>query len=742
MSPPRAPSVLGRPLDRVEGRLKVTGAARYAADHPVPGLVHAVLVTSTIAKGRIAAIDARGAEAAAGVLAVITHDNADRLPGRPRGEPGEDRALTLLQDAVVRYAGQPIAVVVAETFEQACHAAGLVRARYLGARHDVSWPPAGARGARPRHEDEPDTARGDVACALGTSEVRIERVYRTPLEAHTPMEPHATIALWEGPRKLTLYDASQGVFACRERVARLLGLRPAAVRVLSPWVGGGFGGKGPVWSHVVLAAMAARHVRRPVKLVLSREQMFGPVGWRPRTVQTVALGASRTGALAALRHDTLSETSTFDEFVELAGSPARMLYACPHVVTTHRLARLDVGTPSYMRAPGWASGTFALECAMDELAEAVGIDPLALRLRNYAERDAHVNRPWSTKALRDCYLLGAQRFGWGRRPLAAGSMRDGETLIGWGMATSVYPTHRDAASAVARVGSGGMVVVESGSQDLGTGTCTVMTQIAADALGIPPERVTFRLGDTRLPETPISGGSMTAASVGSAVLQAATALGDELICLAVADPRSPLAGLARDEVRLEGGRLIATKGTDGARPPRETLDELLARHPGRVIEARAEARPGGEAERWSAHAFGAQFVEVHVDARLRRVRVARMVGVFDVGRVLNAKTARSQLAGGMIGGIGMALTEEVLLDERLGRVVNGNLAEYHVPAQMDVPDIDVAWVGVRDERANPLGIKGIGEIGITGTAAAIANAVHHATGRRVRDLPITIDKLL
>ena len=557
------------------------------------------------------------------------------------------------------------------------------------------------------------------------------------------MEPHATVALWEGPRELTLYDSTQGVFDCREPAWRgSSGSAPRRCGCVSPWVGGGFGGKGPVWSHVVLAAMAARHVRRPVKLVLSREQMFGPVGWRPRTVQTVALGASRTGALTALRHDTLSGDLHVRRVRGAGGSPARMLYACPHVVTTHRLVRLDVGTPSYMRAPGWASGTFALECAMDELAEAVGIDPLALRLRNYAERDAHVNRPWSTKALRDCYLLGAQRFGWGRRPLAAGSMRDGETLIGWGMATSVYPTHRDAASAVARVGSGGMVVVESGSQDLGTGTCTVMTQIAADALGIPPERVTFRLGDTRLPETPISGGSMTAASVGSAVLQAATALGDELIRLAVADPRSPLAGLARDEVRLEGGRLIATKGTDGARPPRETLDELLARHSGRVIEARAEARPGGEAERWSAHAFGAQFVEVHVDARLRRVRVARMVGVFDVGRVLNAKTARSQLAGGMIGGIGMALTEEVLLDERLGRVVNGNLAEYHVPAQMDVPDIDVAWVGVPDERANPLGIKGIGEIGITGTAAAIANAVHHATGRRVRDLPITIDKLL
>jgi xanthine dehydrogenase YagR molybdenum-binding subunit len=576
-----------------------------------------------------------------------------------------------------------------------------------------------------------------VASALDRSDVRVEQAYTTPFETHNPMEPHATMAAWDGPRALTLHDGTQGIFDCRARVAEVLGLAPEDVRVISPYLGGGFGSKGPVWSHVVLAAMAARAVSRPVRLALTRPQMFGPVGWRSRTVQRVAIGATRAGAITAIRHDTLAQTSSFDEFVELAGLPARMLYACPHNATSHRLVRADIGTPSYMRAPGSAPGTYALECAMDELAYALDKDPVDLRLENYAAEDPETGRPWSENALRGCYREGAERFGWSRRPRAPGSMRDGEIRIGWGMATSVYPTHRSAASALARLHADGSVVIETGTQDIGTGTYTVVTQVAAEALGVSPRQVTCRLGDTRLPEAPISGGSQTAASVGSAVHLAALAVRAELFRLAVSDPRSPLSGVGPEDVRIEAGRLFH-RGT----PARgETISALLTRRGGAPLEKRVEARPDDEDAPVSTYAFGAQFVEVRVDD-LGRVHVSRMVGVFDIGRALNGKTARSQLVGGMVGGIGMALHEATILDERLGRVVNGNLADYHVPVQRDVPDIDVAWIGVADERANPIGAKGIGELGITGAAAAIANAVYHATRRRVRDLPITLDKLL
>jgi len=734
----------GRPIDRVDGRLKITGGARYAVEHDVPRLAYAVLVMSTIARGRVTALETGGAEQVPGVLAIMTHQNTPKLPGRPASaDPGRpsNRVLTLLQDDVVRYANQPIAVAVAETLEGAQDAAAQVRVAYAAQRHEVRMEPRLSEAYRPAHGARPDqstdSAQGDVLAGLAQADVRVEGVYFTASQTHNPMEPHGTIAVWDGPR-LTLHDATQGIFGDRQRVAGLLGLRAEDVRVISEYLGGGFGSKGPTWSHVVLAAMAARRVGRPVKLVLSRPQMFGPIGFRARTRQTISLGARRDGTLTAIRHDTVAQTSSFDEFMEPAGMAARMLYACPAIATSHRLVRADIGTPSYTRAPGWAPGTFALECAIDELAYAVEMDPLALRMRNYAEADPGTERPWSSKSLRECYHLGAERFGWARRPFAPGSLRDGAARIGWGMATSVYPTHRSAASAVARMLADGTLVIESGTQDLGTGTYTVMTQIAADALGLPTERVRFRLGDTEFPETPVSGGSQTAASTGSAVHQAATALRAKLVQLALADERSPLSGARADDVLVEGGRL-SVRG-DPSRS--ETLEALVARQGGGAVEARGDARPGDEQRQFSMYAFGAQFAEVRVDADLGSLRVSRMVGVFGAGRMLNAKTARSQLAGGMVWGIGMALLEDTVMDPRLGRIVNNNLAEYHVPVSADVPVIDVSWVDERDDHVNPIGVKGIGEIGITGATAAIANAVHHATGRRIRALPITLDKLL
>ncbi|HKZ05928.1 MAG TPA: xanthine dehydrogenase family protein molybdopterin-binding subunit [Methylomirabilota bacterium] len=732
------PELVGSGLERVDGRDKVTGSAGYTADHPVADVAHAVLVPSAIAHGRVEAIDAEAAEAVAGVVAVLTHDNAPRLRRLGRDADG-NHAILALQDADVRYANQPIAVVVADTLEQAREGARRLVVRYAAKTPLVGLDPVRGRSFRPKQvvEEKSDTARGTVTTALYRSPVRLEGVYTTAFQTHNPLEPHATVAVWEDGR-LTLYDATQGIFDCRARVAKIFGLRADAVRVVSPFVGGGFGSKGPVWSHVVLAAMAARHVGRPVKLVLERPQMFGPVGWRSRTRQTLALGAERDGTLTALHHHTLAETSTFDEFMEPSSLPARMLYAAPASATTHRLVRSTIATPSYARAPGWASGSFALECAMDELAWTLGLDPIELRLRNYAEKDPDTGLPWSSNGLRECYRIGATRFGWHRRAPQPGVWRDGDWRVGWGMAVSVYPTHRSEASAVARVHDDGSLVVEVGTQDIGTGTYTILTQIAADALGIPPAQVAVRLGDTDYPETPISGGSQTAASAGSAVHQAVTALRAEVIRRARKDPASPLHEVPADCVAIEEGRLFDSRVFGKG----ESVASLLTRQGRPHLEARADAAPGPEADEYAMYAFGAQFAEVRVDAELGVIRVSRMVGVFDVGRALNSRTLRSQLMGGMVWGIGLALTEDTVLDGRVGRVVNGNLADYHVPVEADVPELDVTWIGAPDACVNPVCAKGVGELSITGAPAAIANAIYHATGRRVRALPITLDKLL
>ncbi len=585
--------------------------------------------------------------------------------------------------------------------------------------------------------DPASSARGDMAGGFAQAVAHEEHTYETPFQVHNPMEPHATIAVWDGPDKLTLHDATQGIFGDRERVASLLGISPDNVHVISRFLGGGFGSKGPTWSHVVLAAMAAREVKRPVKLVVERPQMFGMLGMRSRTHQTVEAGALRDGTLTALRHDTVCQTSSFDQFVEAASVTARMLYAVPNNSTTHKLVRSDIGTPSFMRAPGECPGTYALECAMDELAYLLKMDPIELRLKNYAEQDPEKNRPWSSKSLRECYRLGADRFGWSRRQMEPGSMRDGDALIGMGMATAVYPTRRSESHALARVNADGSILVEAGTQDLGTGTYTVMTQIAADAIGVPPSQVVFRLGDTDYPETPVSGGSQTAASTGSAVHLAGQALREKLVWTAVNDSKSPLFGANSQDVTIEGGRLTLRDGSKG-----EPLEALVKRQSQPFIEAEADAKPGSEREQYSMYAFGAQFAEVRVDASLGQIRVTRMVGAFGAGRILNPKTARNQFMGGMMWGLSMALEEHAMMDPALGRFVNNNLAEYHVPVHADAPEMDVVWVDEQDPHVNPIGVKGIGEIGNTGSAAAIANAVYHATGKRVRDLPITPDKLL
>ncbi len=734
------PDAIGQPMTRVDGRLKVTGKALYTADHNIPNVTHAVLATSSIAKGRITSIDTHAAERVPGVLAVLTHKNKLKLakdPSTVSPSSPADRALQLLQDDRILYGNQPIAVAVAETFEAALEAARLVTAQYAeqapSIRLDQGLPHAYIPKKVGGAGDPATSSRGDFDNQFPHAPVHFQQTYTTPFQTHSPLEPHATIAVWDGPDMLTLYDTSQGIFGDRKRTAELLGLAPENVRVVSLFLGGGFGSKGPCWSHTMICALAAREVKRPVKLVVRRPQMFGPVGCRSATHQTISVGARADGKLAALKNETITHTSTFDEFTETASLPTRMLYSVPNNATVQKLVRSDIGTPSYTRAPGEAPGTFALEVAMDELAVKLRVDPLELRLKNYAERDEEKNLPWSGKSLRECYQKGAEKFGWSNRQPEPRSMREGHTLIGWGMATAVYPARRSPASALARMNSDGTVLVEAGTQDVGGGTYTIMTQIAADALGVPVSSVTFKLGDTRYPETPVSGGSQTAATAGAAVNEAAHALRQKLFDLAMSDPNFAVPGATVADLSLANSN-VTLRGKSKA------IRELVGGEP--YIEAQASTKQNEDTKEYSMFSFGAQFAEVRVDADLGQVKVSRMVGAFGAGTILNAKTARSQFIGGMIWGISFALLEHTAYDERLGRIVNNNLAEYHVPTNADVGAIDVLWIDEPDHHVSPMGAKGIGEIGITGSAAAIANAIYHATGKRIRDLPITPDKLL
>ncbi len=706
-------ALIGQAVNRVDGRQKVTGGATYAAEFDAPGQAYGAIVRSTVANGRIASIDGTAAERAPGVLAVLTWCNAPRLAYREHHapvDPSVGERLHVLQDDRVNHQGQPVALVIAGTLEQAGYAAALVRVAYAPepATTDVARLEPALRTQTDQGAARPsETRRGDPEGALAGAEVKVDWTYVIPRENHNPIELHATIAAWQGDR-LTLWDKTQWVGNVADEIAAVFGIPAENIRVVSPFVGGAFGSGLRPWSHVTLAALGARAVGRPVKIMLSRREMYYGTGYRPHTVQRVALGASRDGRLAAIVHDAWQETSTYEAYSEALLDATRFLHSCPNVYTRHRLAPMNVHTPTWMRAPGEASGVFALECAMDELAVALGMDPVELRLRNEPEQDEFKKLPFSSRSTRECYRIGAERFGWSRRDPKPGSMRDGRWLIGWGMATATYPMHYAPASARARLLPDGTAEVASAASDMGPGTWTSMTQVAADALGLPLERVRFALGDNRLPKTPPHGGSMTMASVGSAVQAACRK--------------------AREDALALGGA--------------NDLVEAMRRI-GRPVEVSAEVRPGDEARRFSMHAFGAVFVEVAVDPELGETRVRRIVGAYGAGRVVNPKTSRSQCIGGMIGGIGMALMEHSVVDLRNGRVANANLAEYALPVHADAPPVmDVLFVEEHDPHVNPLGVKGLGEIAIVGVASAITSAVFHATGRRIRELPVTPDKLL
>jgi xanthine dehydrogenase YagR molybdenum-binding subunit len=705
---------------RSDAAAKVTGRARFAADQPVAGLRHAVLVTAAVPSGRIRMLDTAEAEAAPGVEAVLTHRNALRL------SPIKGlymHRLPPLQDDRVHYEGQPIALVVAEQPEQARAAAAELRIEYdpevvptvLDDALAEAWTPTPIPRWGPA-----DTAVGDVGAGLAAADLVIERRYRTANRHHNAMEPSATTAHWDADGGLTLYDSTQGVANVQTVIASALGLDPAQVHVVCPWTGGGFGSKGHVWPHQIIASMAARMLGGGVRLVLTRAQSFTSHGYQPATRQTVTLGATSEGRLTAIRHVSLNQTARYAEYPELAATGTRTAYACPAIETAHLVAPVATIVPTPMRAPHEGPGMFALESAMDELATEIGMDPLELRMRNYAETDPTTGEPFSSKELRACYLAGSRLFGWGDRPASPRSRREGHKLIGSGMATALMNQYAFPASARVGVSRGGEVVVETGTQEIGTGTYTVLGQIAAETLGCSPDRVTVRLGDSGLPPTGMSAGSSTTLSVGSAVRSAA---GDLLERLAVLernrDPAEPVE--------------VPTGSTPEDRWRR--LTRRLAHGSAERLWGQGQWAPQDNGH--SLHTFGAVFAEVEVDEDLGLVRVRRMVGVYSAGRIINPLTARSQMTGGMVWGIGQALLEQSTTDSVLGRFVSKNMAGYLVPVQADVPELHAEFIDEYDSQSGTIGARGVGELGAVGVAAAIANAVHHATGTRIRELPIT-----
>jgi xanthine dehydrogenase YagR molybdenum-binding subunit len=726
------PRYIGKEMSRVDGVAKVTGRAKYAAEFAVPNLAYGFIVLGNVAKGTIKTIDTQEAERAAGVVRVFTHLNTPKLGTQEE----QDKSFRALQSDRIFFNAQPVALVVAETYEQARYAARLVKVT-CNAENHVTDTEAVRERARVPSEGPSPQPRSNPEEAMRNAPVKIEAEYRIPIEHHNPMEPHAAVAVWQGD-KLTIFDKTQEVYKVRAHLASSFGIPEENVSVISPFVGGAFGSSLRPNYYPALTAMAARELKRPVKIVYTRTQMYTGHGYRPYTIQKVALGADKAGKLSAMIHEVVHNTSAFEEFNDDTTNFTRQVYACPNLSAPVKITNTDLNTPTWMRAPGAVSGMFALECAMDELAYQLKIDPLELRLINYADVDPESGKPWSSKALRECYRLGAEKFGWKDRKFEPRSMRDGPLLVGWGMATGVWGAFQWNASARITLRADGTAHVSSATSDMGPGTYTVITMIAAEYLGLKPEQVHFELGDTKFPRAPLHGGSATTSSVGSAVYGAALAVAAKLLELANKDANSPLRNAALAKVEMLDGRLQLK-----SEPSRfVNVADIMKRNGLTEITETFESKPSPEREKYALLAHGAQFVEVKVDPDLGTVRVTRAIEVTACGKIINPKASHSQEIGGVVWGIGMALEEATEIDHRYGRIMNPNLQHYHVPVNADVHEIETLFVEEDDKVVNPLGVKGMGELGMVGIPAAIANAVFHATGKRIRELPITPNKLL
>jgi xanthine dehydrogenase YagR molybdenum-binding subunit len=737
---------------RYDGLAKVTGKARYAAEFSSPfpkdDLVYARIVQSTIPCGTILSIDSAAAQHSPGVLAVITPFNAPKLDiANP--EPPARRHISVLQDTEVRYNGQPIAVVVAKTFEQARYAAQQLKVKYKASPAKLELPTdlakqnrlGEARWPKSPGKESPADKRGDVQAGFAAAPVKLDQTYVTPIQYHNPLEPHATIAWWEG-EKVSVYDATQSISGAKQTISHVFGVPMDNVRTQCPYTGGGFGCKGSSWSHVTLAVLAAKTVGKPVKLALDRSQMFGPVGYRATTHNRIRLGAAHDGKLTAIQQDVVMNASVLEDFVEHSGSPAKLLYASENNQISEKMIDTNLGIATFMRGPGETPGTAVLEIALDELAEKLNMDPLQLRLVNYAEKDPSNGKPWTSKHLKEAYQQGAEKFGWSKRNSKPGQKLEGNELIGYGMATATYPANRSEAQALVRVMPGGKVFAASGTQDLGTGMYTMIAQTAADTMGLDiardPTLVQAALGDSMFPHAPVSGGSQSTASVTPAVQAAAQQVLLKLGELAVNDGRSPLHGLNSVDLGARDGRLFSK-----AEPSRsDSFADIVARNGNKPVEAVATSEPAEDHTAYTSYCWGAVFAEVGVDKSTYMPRVRRVVGVYDVGRLMNKTTGLHQFMGGIVWGISFALHEEGHIDRVYGRTVNNNLAEYHVPSNRDIGQIEVSVLDIPDTKFNPLGARGIGEIGATGSAAAVANAIYNATGKRIREYPITPDKIM
>jgi xanthine dehydrogenase YagR molybdenum-binding subunit len=738
---------IGGSMSRVDGHLKVTGGARYSAEYELPGMTYGVLVGSTIAKGRITSIDTKAAERAPGVLAVLTHLNAPKVPGfKPTGkDPSQPQTeggpLKVFHDEKVRFSDQPIALVVADTFERARHAARLIKAQYAKETHHTDLEANAAQAFLPTQaKKNPKSPMADYqrgqADAYKSASLKIEQEYVIPNEMHSPMEMQSITAHWEAADRLTLYDKTQGTMGTRRDFAKEWNLPEENVKVIATFVGGAFGNALHSWPHESAAVIGAKVVNRPLKLMLTREQMFTMVGYRPYTWQKVGMSATPDGKITAISHDSIGQTSSYEEFTESTLAQTRMMYASPNLTTRYRLAALDVSTPIWMRGPGEATGAFALESAMDEMAYLLKLDPLEFRLRNYTDQDPEKNRPWSTKFLKECYQLGADRIGWKNRKLEPGAVREGDWLLGYGMGVGTFGAHRGSAHVSAQLLPNGHVVLQCATTDIGPGTGTAMTQIAADTLGIDPSHITFELGNSGFPQAGSQGGSSTVNTVGQAVQDACLALKDKLRELAGASQPAFAAAKKEDVVLADGYLTLSSAGASRAK-----YADLLKQPNAAYVNV--ESKPtGNDGQTYSMYSFSVHFAQVAVHVLTGEVRVRKLVSCADAGTIINQKTAANQMKGGAVGGIGMALMEDAIIDHRFGRYVTKDFADYHVPVHADAPAVEVAFVNQPDYHVNALGTKGIGEIATIGVAPAIANAVFNATGKRVRELPITPDKLV
>jgi xanthine dehydrogenase YagR molybdenum-binding subunit len=736
-------TAVGQPLTRLDGRLKVTGGAQYAGDIPLSGTVHGAIVHSTIANGRVTSIKTAPAEGAPGVLAVLTSKNMPRFNPTPKPwshlHPHGQGYLPM-QDDVIYYNGQPVAVVVAETLDQAAYAGTLVEVSYEAKAPSVFGPDSEKDAVDPPQFLWPvNSSVGDAGKAIAGSEVKIQGTYWIPDRHHMQMEPHTTLAAWDDQGVLTLFDATQHISGTRELFSIVLGMPAEKIEVVSRFVGGGFGGKAYVWPHQLLAAAAAKHVHRPVKIQLTRAQMFSMVGHQSAIIQTISLGADKQGKLKGIKHDSISATPLFDSYIEYAANCTRSLWAASGgIATGHKVVHVNRNTPTAMRPPHEALGHVALEGAMDELAYATGVDPVQLRLLNDTQVDPLTGRPFSTRAMRECLLQGAERFGWSRRTQEPRSMRDGKYLIGQGVASAIYTHWKWPGTAKVVLRADGSAVVLTGAHDLGTGTYTVMRQVAADALGVRAEKVDVQLGSTRLPPTNPAIGSATMANTGSAVFLAGQAARDQAIKLAVSGRNAPFAGASTADITAENGELIwSNQGR------RISYAQLLKQHGMQELTGSGNYDPVWEHLGPKAiFSYSAVFAEVKVDEELGLVRVSRFVGTYDAGNVINPRTARSQAIGGIIWGVGQALLEHSDWDPRTARYINRNYSGYLVPTNADIPYLDIAFAGSFDPDASLVGAKGLGELTGVSVAPAIANAVYHATGKRIRELPITVEKVI